>query len=61
MTADDLLLPSDVAALAHVSPRAVVQWERDGKLPAQKTPGGVRLFKRSDVESFLAKRASKEE
>jgi excisionase family DNA binding protein len=49
---DDLLVVSDVARLLGLTPDAVRYHERAGRLPAQRTPGGVRVFRREDVEKF---------
>ena len=51
---DDLLTTAEVAALARVDISTVARWARDGQLlPAQKTPGGHRRFRRSDVLAAL--------
>jgi excisionase family DNA binding protein len=44
-----LLTTSDAAKLLNRSVDRVRDYERDGKLPAQKTRSGQRLFKFSDV------------
>jgi len=45
-----LLTTADAARILRVVP-ATVRWlERTGKLAAQRTASGVRLFKRSEVE-----------
>jgi len=54
----DLMTTSEVARRAGVSGAAVNQWERKGKLPAEKTETGQRIFRREDVERFLAERAN---
>lgn len=56
--ADDILQTSDVARMTDppVSADAVRHWERVGLLPAVKTAGGVRLFRRADVLAFLERR-----
>ena len=47
---DQLLTTSDAARLLKRSPDRVRDYEREGRLPAQKTRSGQRLFKVSDVE-----------
>ncbi|MDF0650006.1 MAG: helix-turn-helix domain-containing protein [Nitrospira sp.] len=47
---EQLITTSDAARLLNRSADRVRDYEREGKLPAQKTPGGQRLFKTSDVE-----------
>lgn len=54
--AGNLLLSADAARLAGVTPATVRAWERDGKLNASRTPSGVRLFRRTDVEEIVAER-----
>lgn len=49
------LLTSDVARIAEKTPATIRVWERAGKLPARRTVGGTRLFRRSDVEAALLK------
>jgi hypothetical protein len=58
-TANDWLMKSEVARLAQVTPVTVKFWADRGQLKAIRTPNGVRLFRRSDVERFLlARRAN---
>lgn len=47
---DELLTTSDAARLLLRSVDRVRDYERTGKLPAQRTRSGQRLFKMSDVE-----------
>mgnify|MGYP001567081184 FL=1 len=47
---DELLTTSDAARLLLRSVDRVRDYERTGKLPAQRTRSGQRLFKTSDVE-----------
>jgi excisionase family DNA binding protein len=54
---DDLLTVIDVARILKVSGDSVRIYERQGRLPALKTLGGIRIFKRSDVERFSTNRA----
>jgi hypothetical protein len=54
----DYLSSGDVARMAGVSTKAVIGWERDGKLKAERTRGGIRLFAKTDVEAFLKDRNS---
>jgi excisionase family DNA binding protein len=49
-----LLSAADAARLLGVVPATVRQMERDGRLPAQRTVGGMRLFRREDVERLMA-------
>ncbi len=51
-----LLSAADAARLLGVVPATVRQMERDGRLPAQRTVGGMRLFRREDVERLVAAR-----
>ena len=51
-----LLSVADVARLLGVVPATVRQMHRDGRLPAIRTEGGIRLFDREDVLQFRAER-----
>lgn len=54
----DWLLCQDVAKLAGVGVQTVRRWDRSGRLPAVRTPGGFRLFSRAAVEAFVAARVA---
>jgi excisionase family DNA binding protein len=55
---DDLLLtPCDAGRILGLTPEAVRALNNKGRLPALKTVGGRRLFRRSDVERLAAERA----
>jgi excisionase family DNA binding protein len=45
----DIMLTAEVARFLGKSSETVRLYERRGKLPAMRTAGGVRLFKRADV------------
>jgi MerR HTH family regulatory protein len=47
---DDFMLTSDAARALERSPDRVRQYERAGRLPAVRTAGCVRMFRRRDVE-----------
>jgi excisionase family DNA binding protein len=49
-------LSSQVARELDISAQHVRSLERQGKLPAVRTAGGVRLFKPVDVQRLKAKR-----
>lgn len=52
-----LMLPGQVARLLGVSHTRVLQLEKSCELPAAaKTDSGWRLFRRADVEAYLARR-----
>lgn len=46
---EDIMLTTEVARFLGKSSEMVRLYERRGKLPAMRTAGGVRLFKRADV------------
>lgn len=49
---DELLSAQQVASLYDVTASTVSRWAREGKLPpAIRTLGGVRKFRRADVEA----------
>lgn len=53
---EQLLSTADAARLLGVVPATVRLMERDGRLPAQRTAGGMRLFRLDDVERLVAER-----
>jgi excisionase family DNA binding protein len=55
--ADDLMTTGEAARVLGVSADMVRWLEREGRLPAQRTTNGVRLFRRGDVEKLAAERA----
>jgi excisionase family DNA binding protein len=50
-----LLTPAEVAKLFRVDPKTVTRWAKAGKLTAIRTLGGHRRYRRSEVESLIAK------
>ncbi len=56
---DDLMTTSEAARVLDLSPDAVRWLEREGRLPAQRTTNGYRLFRRRDVEQYAAIRAAR--
>ena len=48
-----LLTPGEAADIFRVDPKTVAGWARAGKLPAIKTLGGHRRYRRSDVLALL--------
>jgi DNA-binding transcriptional MerR regulator len=46
----DYVLTTEAARILHRSNAMVHYYERVGRLPAARTGGGVRLFRRADVE-----------
>jgi excisionase family DNA binding protein len=59
MVESEFLTTGDVARILDVSPDFVRQLTRDGRLPAQKTRSGQRLFMAADVEQLAQERAAK--
>jgi len=53
----DLMTTGEAARVLGLSPDMVRLLERDGRLPAQRTTNGLRLFRRGDVEELAAARA----
>jgi excisionase family DNA binding protein len=53
---NDVLLTTEAAQLLHVTGNRVRQLEAAGQLPASRTSGGVRLFRRTDVERLARER-----
>lgn len=54
----EFLSTGDAARRLGVAPDTVRLWERNGCLPAMRTAGGIRLFRREDVEKVAAERAA---
>lgn len=54
--ADDLMTASDAARILGVSVDTVRLLARGGGLPFMSTIGGVRLFRRADVEQVARRR-----
>ena len=50
---ENLLTPSEVAALFRVDPKTVTRWAKAGKLTSIKTLGGHRRYKESEVKALL--------
>jgi excisionase family DNA binding protein len=51
---DDVMTPGQVAAFFRVSLKTLHRWDKTGVLPAFRTRGGHRRFRRSDVERAVA-------
>lgn len=49
----DLLRPSEVAAMAKVTPKTVARWTKSGHLASIVLPGGHRRYPRDAVEALL--------
>ena len=54
---DDLMTTGEAGRLLGLSADMVRWLENEGRLPAQRTTNGVRLFRRADVEKLAAERA----
>ena len=50
---EQLLTPSEVAAMFRVNPKTVTRWARAGKLTAIRTLGGHRRFRVSEIRRCL--------
>lgn len=50
---EELLTPSEVAAMFRVNPKTVTRWARAGKISAIRTLGGHRRFRASEIRAFL--------
>ena len=53
---DELMAVSDAARVIGVTPAMIRIYANTGKLPFQRTTGGMRLFARVDVERFRQER-----
>ena len=54
---NDLLTPSDAARVLGLSADSVRVLSDNGRLPAMRTVGGRRLFRRADVDKLAVERA----
>ncbi|MDV6979607.1 helix-turn-helix domain-containing protein [Mycobacterium intracellulare] len=50
---DELLQPSEAAALVGVHRDTLKRWEAKGRITSLRTPDGHRRFRRRDVEALL--------
>lgn len=52
----DFVKTAEAAGILGVSQNTLRAWSKAGKIPVRRNPAnGYRLFKRSDLEKFLAK------
>ncbi len=58
---DELLGCTDAGRVLKVGPQRVRQLERTGRLPAIRTAGGWRLFRRDEVERLATERETRQE
>ncbi|QIX25443.1 BldC family transcriptional regulator [Nocardioides sp. JQ2195] len=56
--AENLLTPSEVAALFRVDPKTVTRWAKAGKIGSIRTLGGHRRFRESEVMDLLGENGS---
>lgn len=59
-TDEQLLTPSEVAAMFRVDTRTVTRWAKAGKLPYIRTIGGHRRFHRHAIDAHLQTHSSGE-
>jgi DNA-binding transcriptional MerR regulator len=53
---DELMAVADAARVIGVTPAMIRIYANTGKIPFQRTAGGMRLFARGDVERFSRER-----
>lgn len=56
MKNEELMTPHDASKIANVSAATIRLWADQGKLATIRTAGGMRLFKRGEVEAVVRKR-----
>jgi DNA-binding transcriptional MerR regulator len=56
---NEFLTTNDAAKVLRKAPSTVILYEKQGKLAAMRTQGGVRLFLRHDVERLAAEQERK--
>ena len=54
----EFLATSEVARILGISSEMVRYLERVGKIKAHKTPGGMRIFEREEVERVASERSA---
>ena len=54
-TEREYLTPGEVARALHVSPKTIIRWANEGRIPYTMTLGGHRRFQRADVEAVVAR------
>lgn len=54
-TQRDYLTPGEVARALHVSPKTIIRWANEGRIPHTVTLGGHRRFRRVDIEQVVAR------
>ncbi len=57
----EFLTAGQAAAMMGVSPRTIVKWSKEGKLPHQMTLGGHRRYMRHQIQAILEKNTSSAE
>lgn len=55
---DEIFGVKDVAKACDVTTATVRNWDRCGRLQAKRTPSGVRIFNKADVDRIVAELAS---
>lgn len=50
---DDLLTPSEAAAIFRVDPKTVARWAETGKLSSIRTLGGHRRYSSAEIQALL--------
>jgi excisionase family DNA binding protein len=55
---NDLLTPTEVAAIFRVNPKTVTRWAQSGKISAIRTLGGHRRFSAAEILRHLNEQKS---
>lgn len=50
---DDFLAPGEAARLLRVSPRTLLRWLREGRIPYEVNESGEPRLRREDVERLI--------
>ena len=48
----DYYTPGEAARLLHVSPKTIIRWANDRRIPFTVTMGGHRRFLRADIDAL---------
>ncbi len=57
----EYLTPREAADMVGVSPKTVVRWAAEGRIPSMVTLGGHRRFKREEIEVLLQRMSEGDE
>lgn len=57
---DELLTPSEVAAMFRVDAKTITRWAKAGKLNSFRTLGGHRRYKKAEIVALISNQGASE-